>query len=376
MNASLSPKPDSTIPTLASVSEVTEPSEHSQTAEAVGDVVFGSVAGAIGKVFEYPFDTVKVRLQSQGKSVYKNSLDCFQQAIRSDGVVRGLYRGLSAPVFGAAVETSSLFFSYRLSQDILIETLYARNHNDKDELPMDALFLAGAMSGAFTSLWLTPIELVKCQMQVSLAPGSIRGPGVLSVIRDVFRYNGPLGFWHGQLGTLIREAGGSAAWFGAYESVKKFFQDQNTRRSALESSPPSSNTLANGHEQQLHLPQLLAAGASAGIAYNFAFFPADTIKSRMQTVKVGNGMIAESTISKPSGPIAAVLASSSGGFVASSTTSNRVRAPNFWDTGKTIWREAGVRGLYRGCGITLARSALSSPIIFGIYETLKGWQKS
>lgn len=79
--------------------------------EAVKDVAFGSAAGIVGKFIEYPFDTVKVRLQSS--SQYVGPVDCFRQGWRQDGF-SGLYRGISAPLVGAAVETSSLFFSVGL----------------------------------------------------------------------------------------------------------------------------------------------------------------------------------------------------------------------------------------------------------------------
>lgn len=84
-----------------------------QGAEALKDIAYGSVAGIAGKFVEYPFDTVKVRLQSQPDHLplrYAGPLDCFRQSIQQDGF-RGLYRGISAPLFGAAAETSSLFFS-------------------------------------------------------------------------------------------------------------------------------------------------------------------------------------------------------------------------------------------------------------------------
>jgi ornithine carrier protein len=62
-----------------------------------------------------------------------------------------------------------------------------------------------------------PIELIKCKMQVPfMSPSrSCRAPGPLALILAVYRHHGILGFWHGQLGTLIRETGGSAAWFEA-----------------------------------------------------------------------------------------------------------------------------------------------------------------
>lgn len=86
-----------------------------QGEEALKDVVCGSIAGVVGKYIEYPFDTVKVRLQSQpdGQPLrYTGPLDCFKKSLQRDGFI-GIYRGISAPLVGAAVETSSLFFSVR-----------------------------------------------------------------------------------------------------------------------------------------------------------------------------------------------------------------------------------------------------------------------
>jgi ornithine carrier protein len=84
-----------------------------QGQEAIKDIVCGSVAGVVGKYIEYPFDTVKVRLQSQPDGVplrYTGPLDCFKKSLQRDGFL-GIYRGISAPLVGAAVETSTLFFS-------------------------------------------------------------------------------------------------------------------------------------------------------------------------------------------------------------------------------------------------------------------------
>lgn len=89
---------------------------HGQGQEALKDVVCGSVAGIVGKYIEYPFDTVKVRLQSQPDHLplrYTGPLDCFKQSLKNDGFI-GIYRGISAPLVGAAVETSCLFFSVSL----------------------------------------------------------------------------------------------------------------------------------------------------------------------------------------------------------------------------------------------------------------------
>lgn len=87
--------------------------KNGQGEEALKDVVCGSIAGIVGKYIEYPFDTVKVRLQSQPNHLplqYTGPLDCFKKSVKQDGFI-GIYRGVSAPLVGAAVETSCLFFS-------------------------------------------------------------------------------------------------------------------------------------------------------------------------------------------------------------------------------------------------------------------------
>ena len=86
-----------------------------QGVKAAKDIAFGSIGGVAAKFIEYPFDTVKVRLQAQpdhSPLLYNGPLDCFRKSWREGGIM-SFYRGISAPVVGAAVETSSLFFSVR-----------------------------------------------------------------------------------------------------------------------------------------------------------------------------------------------------------------------------------------------------------------------
>ena len=317
----------------------TQDSVPSHGVEAFKDIVYGSTAGVLGKFIEYPFDTVKVRLQAQQHSSHGRPLDgpfdAFRAAFRSpEGPLRSLYRGISAPLLGAAIETSSLFFSYRVAQEMLLaispSLSASKDVAGKVVLPLSTLVACGAASGAFTSLLLTPIELIKCKMQVpfhgfSSTNGTnfppTKAPGPLTLIRSVFETHGVLGFWHGQLGTLIRETGGSAAWFGSYEGIKLLF---------IKRDP--SITQAD----QVKVWQQMSAGAVAGMAYNFVFYPADTIKSRMQT-----------------------------------EAANAAGSNKFLETGRKLWHQQGLRGFYRGCGITVLRAAPSSAIIFSIYEALR-----
>jgi ornithine carrier protein len=295
----------------------------------------------VGKYIEYPFDTVKVRLQSQPDHLplrYKGPLDCFRQSISADGFA-GLYRGISAPLVGAALENSSLFFWERLGR----AAMYASGYSPREQpLPLSALWMTGAFSGAMTSLVLTPVELVKCKIQVpeTTEGGVVKAPlKPIPVIKDIWRHQGLRGFWHGQLGTLIRESGGCAAWFGSKETVTKLFREWNERRSAVSEAGAERERLrAAADDDALPLWQQALAGASAGMMYNFLFFPADTVKSRMQTTPIG-----ESAAQQRS-------------FAAESAA---------------LWKQAGLSGFYRGCGITVLRSVPSSAFIFIVFDGLK-----
>jgi solute carrier family 25 citrate transporter 1 len=40
-----------------------------------------------------PFDVVKTKMQGSGAKQYKNTMDCFVQILRTDGI-SGLYKGI------------------------------------------------------------------------------------------------------------------------------------------------------------------------------------------------------------------------------------------------------------------------------------------
>jgi ornithine carrier protein len=155
------------------------------------------------------------------------------------------------------------------------------------------------------------------------APHTLAPPmGPLALISDTFRRQGLRGLWLGQTGTLLRETGGSAAWFGAYETSTRLFITSYKYTS----------------KSDLAAWQLMLSGALAGVSYNVILFPADSIKSTMQT------------------------------FAELNPGSKR---SSFLETGKRIFRMRGVKGLYAGCGLTCLRSGPSSAMIFFLFQRLE-----
>jgi ornithine carrier protein len=66
---------------------------------AAKDIVCGSTAGMMSKLVEHPFDTIKVRLQTQSilmpqsnqEKLFSGPLNCLQKTWRTEGI-RGLYQ--------------------------------------------------------------------------------------------------------------------------------------------------------------------------------------------------------------------------------------------------------------------------------------------
>lgn len=152
-------------------------------------------------------------------------------------------------------------------------------------------------------------------------------PGPISVLQNVIKTTGLKGLWLGQTGTIIRETGGGVAWFCSKEAVARLL---------LTRQPLNPD----GTRRGLATWESALSGACAGVMYNFALFPADTVKSAVQTE-------AELRPRAPGEPY-----------------------PSFVATARAMYKAQGLKGLYAGCGITVARAVPSSAMIFMIYDWL------
>lgn len=373
---------------------------------ATKEIVFGSIAGMVSEVFEYPFDLAKVRLQAQLLSPgggasdglkFRGPMDCLMQTWRDEGV-RGFYRGIGAPLAGSMAVTAALFLSYGSFQSVIQKT----KRDTSSPLSMGQLGIAAAGAGAVASFVLTPIELVKCKMQVQMmnlanpnagsavVPGRIphrtpppmtsmdrkssskstpgtrshihnaaykvkavappisvaqprAPPGAISLIRSIVATHGVQGLWLGHTGTLLRETGGSTAWFLVKEYVARALVERRTG---------GRTTLTKAEKQPLAWESALS-GAMAGAAGALILYPADTVKSAIQTEEEMRGLDTKRK----------------GGD--SKRIGRSVVKQGFWRTTKKMYKVHGMRGLYAGCGMTVARAIPSSGIIFVVYDGLQ-----
>lgn len=75
----------------------------------------GGFGGVCAVVVGHPFDLVKVRLQTAENGVYSSALDVLRKGIARDGLRRGLYAGVSAPLVGVTPMCQSTTFPSRIS---------------------------------------------------------------------------------------------------------------------------------------------------------------------------------------------------------------------------------------------------------------------
>jgi solute carrier family 25 carnitine/acylcarnitine transporter 20/29 len=120
-----------------------------------------------------------------------------------------------------------------------------------------------------------PFERVKVLLQIQgqkeLKPGEKpKYSGGLDVVRQLYKEGGIRSVFRGSVMTLARDGPGSAAYFAAYEYVKR------------KMTPVDANGKPSG---DLSLLAIITAGGAAGIAMWIPVFPIDTVKSRLQSAE-------------------------------------------------------------------------------------------
>jgi hypothetical protein len=334
------------------------------TNEALKDFTAGCVGGFAGKLVDYPFDTIKVLLQTQNVTaskavapgqtppmLYRGAWHCFTHTLTTKGFF-GLYNGLSAPLIGSCFENATLFLAYGKFKKLLGE------EEGVKELSLLELSMAGAGAGLVVPFVLTPVELIKCRLQVQnsissefraykgswihffsscdfslsfshffltcshshfLTCSHISLAGPIDCIVQTVKSEGIVnGLYKGHAATLLREIPGNFFWYGVYETTCHLMIPEG------------------GTKKDVGTGAHLLGGAMAGMSYWTAFYPADTVKSALQT----NPDFAKKS---------------------------------FVQTFLGIYRNEGMSALYRGWGVTVMRAAPAHALIFACYEETLKW---
>ncbi|KAF3045171.1 carnitine transporter [Didymella heteroderae] len=234
-------------------------------------LVAGGVGGVFAVVVGHPFDLVKVRMQTAEKGVYNGAMDVLRKGIAREGLVRGLYAGVSAPLVGVTPMFAVSFWGYDLGKQLVTSLSTVEN----GQFSVAQVSAAGFFSAIPQTLITAPFERVKVLLQIqgqkNLAPGEKpKYNGGVDVVRQLYKEGGIRSVYRGSAMTLARDGPGSAFYFATYETVKRNLTPKDP---------------VTGRPGELSMPAVMAAGGAAGIAMWIPVFPIDTIKSRLQSAE-------------------------------------------------------------------------------------------
>lgn len=118
----------------------------------------GSCSGVALILAGHPFDTIKVRLQTEGSSgKFKGPIDCVIKTIRNEGF-RGLYKGAFLPMVTYGLINSVMFLSMEVCKD------HKRKKFQTQELQLKHIMACGSITGFFVLPFIvTPIEHIKAK---------------------------------------------------------------------------------------------------------------------------------------------------------------------------------------------------------------------
>lgn len=286
------------------------------------DLTAGTVGGAAQLIVGHPFDTIKVKLQSQPRPLpgqplkYSGAMDAVRQTLAAEGP-RGLYKGMGAPLATVAA-FNAVLFTVRGQMEAVVRS------EPGAPLSVNQQVVCGAGAGVAVSFLACPTELIKCRLQAQSAlagSGSaavaIKYGGPIDVARHVVQSAGVTGLFKGLGPTLAREVPGNAVMFGVYEAIK--------------------HVLAGGQDtSSLGRGSLMLAGGLAGGSFWLSVYPTDVVKSVIQVDDYKNPKY-------------------SGSF----------------DAFRKILASEGVKGLYKGFGPAMARSVPANAACFLAYEVTR-----
>mmetsp|Transcript_11455 Transcript_11455/g.19376 ORF Transcript_11455/g.19376 Transcript_11455/m.19376 type:complete len:175 (+) Transcript_11455:67-591(+) len=131
-------------------------SRTSKLSEFTQDLICGSFAGLAVCLSGHPLDSMKVRMQNSREAVRFTHL--IRQTYKSEGVL-GFYKGMGPPLVTVPLINSIVFASYEFCKRQL-------GVQSQEDFTFKQSMISGMFAGLVNSLILSPIELVKCRLQL------------------------------------------------------------------------------------------------------------------------------------------------------------------------------------------------------------------
>lgn len=276
------------------------------------DLVAGTIGGFAICLSGHPFDTIKVRMQMTQLSLS----NCIRLSVKNEGIM-SFYKGVQSPFYTVPLINAIVFGAYGFCHRLMGQDIFS-------EFTMKQGLYAGAFAGLVNCIVLSPVELVKCRMQMDV---NNQFKGAWPIFASIYKTEGIKGIYRGMVSSMLREMPCYAAQFATYEVTKNYlhktYGDKNV-------------TL-----------QLLFSGGLAGLMCWVASYPQDVIKTKLQC---------DYGISDKERQYKTHKILKDGGFI---------------DCAKKIYKSEGKMGFWRGFSACAIRAVIANAVGFFAYEQTK-----
>ncbi|KAI8388185.1 mitochondrial carrier domain-containing protein [Radiomyces spectabilis] len=282
------------------------------------------MAGAVSRTVVSPVERMKILFQVQGPGpgAYEGVFPTLARMWREEGLM-GFMRGNGTNVIRIVPYSASQFAAYEQCKTLLMEP-------GKTELDTPRRLVAGAVAGVVSVACTYPLDIVRTRLSVQSAmmQNSIRNntinpgeklPGIWTTMKTIYKTEGGLfGLYRGLWPTTLGVAPYVSVSFTSYEGLKPY--------------------LVTKDGQEPSAVGRLVCGALAGTIAQTITYPLDVLRRRMQMT----GM-----------------------------ASVNYKYKGTWDATRTIIRQEGIRGMYRGMIPNYLKVAPAIGVSFVTYEWCK-----
>ena len=185
--------------------------------------VAGSVSGLISVTATYPLDAIRARLANQvaGETKYRGIVHTGVVIFRTEGGMRGLYRGLLPTLIGIIPYSGLAFYFFELNKSLVVTHCpWARvvETDGSVRVSLTARLLCSGLAGAFSQTISYPLDVVRRRMQV----GGLEG-GMMKIFWTTYLEAGVIrGLFRGMTVNYMRAIPQTAVLFSVYETMKEW----------------------------------------------------------------------------------------------------------------------------------------------------------
>jgi solute carrier family 25 (mitochondrial carnitine/acylcarnitine transporter), member 20/29 len=195
----------------------------------------GAWGGLLQSFITTPVELFKNRMQMPGSLPV---MDLVRAAVRHDGVVRGLLRGIGPTILSDVPSFAAYFWTYEVTKEWLTDWAHGRTlsrvhleapsplaasvsdpllHERRIKSPVWVLLLSGSFAGVFAWLPSYPIEVIKTVQQTLPVDTPREKLRATAITRAIYQADGFAGFYRGLSPAVIRAIPSNAVTFLVYE---------------------------------------------------------------------------------------------------------------------------------------------------------------